>query len=447
MNYRRLKPCVVLTVIGLISACATPYQPVPLSTPVPVAAEGHALKTDNVVIVLDASSSMAEGYGPYKKFDIATATVRDLIQTIPANMGINSALRSFGHDPTFSAASTVSLSKMSDFDRTALEQALLTVTKSGGPSPLCAALETVTDDLNGLDGHHALIIVSDGKDMDVGPIMAATALAEKFKDNLCIYPIMVGNDPNGNAQMNKLAQIGGCGVSLNADALANGQQMADYVSNIFIGHALDSDRDGVADAQDQCLGTPAGTTVDATGCPLDSDGDGVPDAQDQCLGTPAGTTVDATGCPLDSDGDGVPDALDNCPGTIAGVEVDASGCPLTVLRPDATTWTFNEISFDVGKANITPNSYPFLDEIAAALGARPQLTVIVEGHTDNTGSRATNMDLSQRRAQAVVDYLVGKGVSPSRVSAKGFGPDRPIADNATRLGRSKNRRVQFTKVE
>jgi OOP family OmpA-OmpF porin len=81
------------------------------------------------------------------------------------------------------------------------------------------------------------------------------------------------------------------------------------------------------------------------------------------------------------------------------------------------------------------------------MGDRPRLKLVVEGHTDSTGPRAFNMDLSKRRAQAVVDYLVGKGVSPVRLTAKGFGPDRPIADNGTRLGRAKNRRVQFTKID
>ena len=157
--------------------------------------------------------------------------------------------------------------------------------------------------------------------------------------------------------------------------------------------------------------------------------------------------VDSVGCPRDSDKDGVPDYLDECPGTPAGLKVDVSGCPLTVLTPEAVSWTFNNVNFDLNKADITPASYGILDEIAAALGARPQLKVVVEGHTDNTGTPAYNMDLSNRRAQAVVDYLVGKGVSPSRLSAKGYGLDRPIADNATKLGRSKNRRVQFTKVD
>ena len=261
-----------------------------------------------------------------------------------------------------------------------------------------------------------------------------------------LYPILVGNDTDGRQLMEEIARVGGCGFATNADSLASGRQMADFVQKVFIGDMMDSDGDGVGHAMDKCPGTPAGVKVDSVGCPLDSDKDGVPDYLDKCPGTPADMKVDSTGCPLDSDGDGVPDSLDKCPKTPAGVKVDASGCPITILGAGAATWAFNDINFEVAKADIKSSSYGILDEIVAALNVRPALKVRVEGHTDSTGARAFNMDLSNRRAKAVVDYLVGKGVAPSRLSAQGFGPDRPIADNATKLGRSKNRRVQFTQV-
>ncbi len=99
----------------------------------------------------------------------------------------------------------------------------------------------------------------------------------------------------------------------------------------------DADNDGVADADDLCPDTPAGTSVDAQGCPVttapaDADGDGVADADDQCANTPAGVTVDARGCPLDTDGDGVADYLDACP-SISGTGAD--GCPVQPARPAA----------------------------------------------------------------------------------------------------------------
>lgn len=431
----------------MLSACATTYEPLPPFTPVDVDAGGRALKTQNVVVILDASSSMEDGYRQWKKFDIATATVRNLADTVPAGKGIKSGLRTFGHHGKFSREKTKMIDSMGDFNRTEHNSALATITKAGGTSPLAQAIDAAAQDLNGLSGKSALIVVSDGKDMGTAPVASATAIKKAFGNDLCIYPILVGDDSGGQKLMDEIARIGGCGFVANADDLTSGRQMADYVTKIFIGASLDSDGDGVADAMDKCPGTPAGVKVDAVGCPLDSDGDGVSDYLDKCPGTPSGVKVDRSGCPLDSDGDGVPDSLDKCPGTPSGVKVDASGCPVTVLDTGAASWTFNNINFETAKAEIQSSSFGILDEIAAALGANPTLKVIVEGHTDSTGARAFNMDLSQRRAQAVVDYLVSKGVSPSRLSAKGYGPDRPVADNATRLGRAKNRRVQFTRVD
>jgi hypothetical protein len=107
---------------------------------------------------------------------------------------------------------------------------------------------------------------------------------------------------------------------------------------------LDSDNDGVSDAADLCLGTPAGEAVNANGCSasqLDSDNDDVSDAADQCPGTPAGEAANANGCSpsqLDSDNDGVSDAADQCPGTLAGEAVDDNGCSIVNTCPVGTTW-------------------------------------------------------------------------------------------------------------
>ena len=430
----------------MMSACATSYQPVPPFTPESVDAEGRALKTQNVLVILDASSSMDEGYQQWKKFDIATAVVRNLSNTIPENMGIQSGLRIFGGDASKFKGSTTLIDDVGDFDKAEHHAAVDTV-RSGGPSPLPSAASAVAKDLEGLDGKTALVVVSDAKGMGVKPSAKAVAVKEQFGDSLCIYPVLVGDDPNGKQLMDALADLGGCGFSIPADELLTGQQMADYVTRVFLGDKLDSDGDGVVDANDKCPGTPAGVKVDAVGCPLDSDGDGVFDYLDKCPGTPAGAPVDARGCPLDSDGDGVFDYKDKCPGTPAGVKVDDQGCPVTILDAGAASWTFNNINFETSRADIQPSSYGILDEITEALIANPQLKVMVEGHTDSRGARAFNMDLSQRRAQSVVDYLVNKGIAPSRLSAKGYGPDRPVADNGTRLGRAKNRRVQFTKID
>lgn len=211
----------------------------------------------------------------------------------------------------------------------------------------------------------------------------------------------------------------------------------------------DSDGDGVTDDKDQCPDTPKGEKVDAKGCPLpkDTDGDGVTDDKDKCPGTPKGEKVDATGCPLpkDSDGDGVIDSLDKCPGTPAGTKVDRNGCP-QLFEETKTSLVLEGVNFDTAKADLTPGAIEVLDRVAVSLAAYPEIRVEVAGHTDSKGSRAYNVRLSQKRAEAVRDYLVGKGIAADRMVAKGYGPDKPIATNDTEEGRAQNRRTELNKL-
>ena len=249
-----------------------------------------------------------------------------------------------------------------------------------------------------------------------------------------------------------------------------------------VGCPMDSDHDTVPDGIDKCPTTPAGATVDATGCHFDSDGDAVPDGLDKCPNTPAGATVDATGCPMDSDGDKVPDGLDRCPNTPAGTEVDATGCeiakdtdrdgvddrkdrcpgtaPNTRVDAIGCPILFREervgvppaplilrgVTFQTGRSALKAESYAVLDEVAASLLAHPEIRIEIAGHTDNTGSVAVNRALSLARATAVRFYLARKGVSPSRMSARGYGPTQPAATNATAAGRAQNRRVELRKL-
>jgi len=103
----------------------------------------------------------------------------------------------------------------------------------------------------------------------------------------------------------------------------------------------------------------------------------------------------------------------------------------------------NNILFELGKAVLTTGSYGELDKLVDVLKDNPQMKIEISGHTDNTGSPVINAKLSTDRAKAVVDYLVGKGIDRGRLSYMGYGPDQPIADNATAAGKAKNRRVEF----
>jgi outer membrane protein OmpA-like peptidoglycan-associated protein len=207
------------------------------------------------------------------------------------------------------------------------------------------------------------------------------------------------------------------------------------------GCSKDTDKDGVEDVKDKCPNTPMGMTVDSTGCILDSDKDGVADVTDKCPNTQAGTTVDSTGCPVDADADGVPDPQDKCPGTLLGVKVKPNGCP--VDKKQDLSQLKKGINFKPNSAILTNASYSTLDDIVALLREIPVAKLEVQGHTDSTGNEDKNVDLSQKRANTVVDYFVRKGIEVNRLRAIGYGSARPIADNKTKVGRNANRRVEL----
>lgn len=175
--------------------------------------------------------------------------------------------------------------------------------------------------------------------------------------------------------------------------------------------------------------------------PADSDGDGVADADDACPNTRAGAAVDARGCEPDSDGDGVVNSADRCPDSASGVKVDVRGCEIREVIE------LQGVSFETGSARLLPESAAVLDDTAATLLKHEDIRAEVGGHTDNTGPRAFNVDLSRQRAETVKNYLVSKGVAEDRLTATGYGPDRPVADNATRDGRAANRRVELQIVK
>ncbi len=232
----------------------------------------------------------------------------------------------------------------------------------------------------------------------------------------------------------------------------------------------DHDNDTIKDLDDRCPTEPG--PAENQGCPWgDSDGDGIPDNLDRCPKEKEDIDGfdDTDGClDLDNDKDGIEDKNDRCPNepeTVNGLD-DFDGCaddsppvvPLAEPAPEPVSKLviireekieiMEKVHFVSGKAKVLRDSFRILDEVANAFKSHPELQKVqIEGHTDSSGSDATNLRLSQKRANSVKEYLVQKGVEEDRIEAVGFGEAKPIAPNNTWRGREANRRVEFTIIK
>lgn len=219
----------------------------------------------------------------------------------------------------------------------------------------------------------------------------------------------------------------------------------------------DRDDDGIVDEEDACPDEAGVASEDPgdNGCPLplDRDQDSIIDEQDACPDEAGVVSEDPSknGCPLpkDRDDDGIVDAEDACPDDAGAANRDPkkNGCPVVVVTEKEIV--VNErIEFQTGEATITVESEPILDKVIEVLKGHPEITKLsVEGHTDDVGRPRKNLKLSRRRAQSVVNWLIGHGIDKTRLESKGFGQDRPIDTNSTESGRQNNRRVEFKIVK
>jgi outer membrane protein OmpA-like peptidoglycan-associated protein len=219
------------------------------------------------------------------------------------------------------------------------------------------------------------------------------------------------------------------------DSLADAQDRCpSEAGTLALQGCPDRDGDAVADIDDTCPDEKG--LAEFKGCP-DKDGDGIPDNTDACPEV-AGPKA-SNGCP-DTDNDGVLDNVDKCP-TVPGT-VNNQGCPeVSVEVKKRLAFAATAIQFETGKAIIKKTSYKMLDEIVQILNDYPDYYMTIDGHTDNVGKDESNMQLSKDRANSVRNYFIGKGIAEGRLEANGYGETQPVADNKTKAGKAKNRRV------
>ncbi len=273
-----------------------------------------------------------------------------------------------------------------------------------------------------------------------------------FQHNLGLSVKFGGTDSDGDGIFDKddacpqtfgLEEFDGC-PDTDGDGIKDGDDACPEVAGpVEFNGCPDTDGDGIPDVKDDCpkvKGTKANK-----GCP-DTDGDGIIDSKDDCP-KEAGPKANK-GCPWpDTDGDGILDKDDECPKVPGLAELKGCPAPVEVITVEATEQLnayAKTIYFNSAKSTFKPGVTDKLDAIAAIMQEFDRANFLVGGHTDSQGAAAYNQGLSERRANAVMTYLVGKGVASGRLSAVGFGEDYPVADNKTAAGRAENRRVEIS---
>ena len=366
---------------GLLFGCAAPeqYSPTPF-TPAKIDTTGYIAKVQAFAIIVDASSSM--GGDHIRKFQYEKDLANRLNQTIPP-LDYEATLVAFGTGSCVKNKMAWKLTGPAQYSEAGIAEAIAAVKCTSGWSPLETAIADAGAVLTPVAGHSALVIVSDFKELDKKAVVAATQdLKSSLGARLCVYPVQIGDNAGGRSLADELAGIGGCGPAVNADQIASSNGMAEFVRGVLLAPAPPP---------------PAPVVVDG-----------------------------------DADGDGVPDSRDKCPNTPRGVKVTSEGC-----------WVLSgqDVLFDFNSARIK-DTY-VLDEAAKILLANPEITGELRGHTDSVGPEEYNMRLSQRRAEAVHEYFVNKGVARERLRAVGYGESSPVASNDTPEGRHLNRRVEL----
>lgn len=351
-------------------------------------------KADNFFVINDSSSSMTEAYlgvgyqaepAP-SKHSVEKEILNRINQTIP-DITLTSSIRSFGFGPCLSWGFTKLNQAPASYSKSAFGSGVDALTCASGGSPISSGIDGTNSDLSATSGNIAVLILSDGHELDSDGVKEVKSLKEHYGDKVCVYSIWVGNEKEKSGQrvLNQLADMSGCGFGTTAETIANPAGMANFVKSVFLKPAPPSCKD------------------------------------------------------LDSDADGINDCDDKCPDTLKGAHVNKFGC-----------WIV-DVKFDNDKSNIKPQYYNELDNAAAVINANPGLMIEVQGHTSNTGTAEYNQALSERRAQAVQAYLIDhsnlKGQSEENLTAHGYGLTQPIDTNDTPEGRANNRRVELKVIK
>ncbi len=269
--------------IALSAGCATQsitsFQDFQAKDLNPAVLSGHLQQQKNTFFVInDSSSSMSDtylgtGFSGDSKLSVEKTLLDRMNKTIP-DIALSSGLRSFGFGSCLSWGYTQLNQAVQSYSSSSFDSAIKSLDCSSGGTPVASAFEAASTDLASASGNIAVILLSDGHNYTMSPVTQVQALKEQYGDKLCVYTVWVGNEKeqSGQAVLQQLSDISGCGFSTTAHVISSGNGMADFVSKVFFTRATpivkdgDRDRDGVPDSKDKCPDTPRGAIVDKDGC-------------------------------------------------------------------------------------------------------------------------------------------------------------------------------------
>lgn len=422
--------------------------------------------TQNLVVIFDGSLSMNQPYAGLAKSQHAKRILEGFNNALP-DTHLNTIYYKISNYPFQENQQVQVVSPLNIHDREQIKNAIDENRFAPNESPLARCLNQCMTDLASVDDKIAVIIITDGNTYELSPIQAAQDLYHKFGARIGIYPIFIGNSPQGKRLLNEMADQSVTGFVQRGECLLDNDCMHNYVHKIIYAPPYknwDRDGDGIKDQFDLCPETPEGNVVDSSGCSPDTDGDSISDDRDECPGTPSGTTVESNGCPpKDRDNDGVLDAEDQCLDTPAGAIVNPDGCkkpdqdqdgvldveddcidtPIGASVNSRGCWVISDLQFTSGNWELDASHKSSLQEVIDIMKQNPDLRIEIQGHTDNTGPEGLNKKLSSYRAMSVMKYLMQNGIRVSRLTFMGYGSEKPIVSNDTPKNRAMNRRVEF----
>ena len=364
----------------------------------------YSQKANIFYAIMDASSSMAEPYLGYDyrgdststKFSIEKLLLKRLNKSA-AKLTIGAGIRSFGYTPCMPFDITELNYGTDQYKPSEFAKSLGKTECTSGGSPMTQSIQQAEANLSKSTGNISMLILSDGYNLNTSPVNAVQSLKAKFGERLCLYTVWVGNkkEVSGQAVLAELVNIAGCGLAKTADEVANEKNFDEFSKEVFL-----------TKAKPRPVAPPPPPVKAPDPCTADDDQDGVNNCKDKCPKTPRGASVNEVGC-----------------------------------------WIIEGINFDFDKSNIKPQYFPKLNNVVEVIRRNPGLKIEIQGHTDNHGTPAYNLPLSDRRANSVMEYLSTRIGNNATLSAKGYGLTQPVDTNATAAGRAKNRRVQLNIID